>query len=47
MLGHVKDPLIGHIELGRQLESLCAAIVHESGLFAVQFLIFPTTGEVP
>ncbi len=45
MLGHVKDLLVGHLELGRQLESFCAAIVHGSSLFVVQFLILPFTCE--
>ncbi len=40
------DPLVVHLELARQLESFCAAIVHGSGLFVVHSLILPPTCEV-
>ncbi len=37
--------MVGHLELARQLERFGAAIVHENGLFVVQFLILPNTCE--
>ncbi len=54
MLVHIKeslsllqfDPPVGHLELTHQMVNYCAAIVHGSGLFIVQFLIHPSTSEV-